>query len=81
MLFKFLLQDNVEKIMQVPSSTPGYSLFNSNSWSPSLPGQFRSTESPSEGLMHNLRQQSLFSRQAPLQQLLERQNQLKKGES
>lgn len=67
--------------MQVPSSTPGYSLFNSSSWSPSLPGQFRCTENSSEGMMHNLRQQSLLSRQAPLQQLLERQNQIKKGDS
>ncbi|KAF5290808.1 hypothetical protein FQR65_LT11512 [Abscondita terminalis] len=65
---------------QVPSTAQGYSLFN-NSWSPSLPGQFRTNETSSDGLMQNLRQQSLFSRQAPLQQLLERQNQLKKGDS
>lgn len=73
--------ENQDKIMQVPSSAQGYSLFNSNSWSPSLPGQFRNSESSSEGLLHNLRQQSLFPRQASLQQLLERQNQFKKGES
>ncbi|KAK5649581.1 hypothetical protein RI129_000610 [Pyrocoelia pectoralis] len=73
--------ENQDKLMQVPSSAQGYSLFNSNSWSPSIPGQFRNNESPSEGLIHNLRQQSLFSRQASLQQLLERQNQFKKGDS
>ncbi|KAF5306739.1 hypothetical protein FQA39_LY01497 [Lamprigera yunnana] len=74
------LNENQEKAMQVPSTAQGYSLFN-NSWAPSIPGQFRNNESSSDGLIQNLRQQSLFSRQAPLQQLLERQNQLKKGDS
>ncbi|KAK4881318.1 hypothetical protein RN001_004637 [Aquatica leii] len=48
-----------EKVMQVPSTAQGYSLFN-NSWSPSLPGQFRTNETSSDGLIQNLRQQSVF---------------------
>ncbi|KAJ3639053.1 hypothetical protein Zmor_008710 [Zophobas morio] len=60
--------------MQNPTTSPGYSLFNTNTWTPNLVGQLRNTK-PQENQPTHLPQHSLFTGQGPqsLAQLLEQQ--------
>lgn len=62
---------------QNPNTTPGYSLFNANSWTPNLAGQLRNSVQ-TENSANHMQQQSLFSGHGPksLAQLLEQQSQL-----
>ncbi|KAJ8921440.1 hypothetical protein NQ315_003058 [Exocentrus adspersus] len=71
------------KFMQAPNTTPGYSLFNTNSWTPNLAGQLRNNLKQTENPTSHLPQQSLFSGHGPksLAQLLEhQQSQLTKND-
>ncbi|KAJ8933959.1 hypothetical protein NQ314_013674 [Rhamnusium bicolor] len=60
---------------------PGYSLFNTNSWTPNLAGQLRNNKQ-TENSANHLPQHSLFSGHGPksLAQLLEQQSQLNKND-
>lgn len=60
--------------MQNPPTSPGYSLFNTNTWTPNLVGQLRNNK-PQENQINHLPQHSLFTGQGPqsLAQLLEQQ--------
>lgn len=72
-----------EKLMPMVPNAAAYSLFNTNSWNPNLPGQLKNNRSPHESLGGNIRHNSLFTGQAPqsLAQLLEQQNQWQKSDS
>lgn len=64
--------------------TASYSLFNTNSWNPNLPGQLKNSQNPHDNLGNTLRHNtSLFTGQGPqsLAQLLEQQNQWPKNDS
>ncbi|KAJ8977656.1 hypothetical protein NQ317_002458 [Molorchus minor] len=63
------------KFIQNQNNTPGYSLFNTNSWTPNLAGQLRSNKHVENTSASHLPQQSLFSGHSPksLAQLLEHQ--------
>lgn len=70
------------KFLQNATTTPGYSLFNTNSWTPNLAGQLRNSKQTDNSTNH-LPQQSLFSGHGPksLAQLLEhQQSQLNKND-
>ncbi|KAJ8960450.1 hypothetical protein NQ318_013734 [Aromia moschata] len=53
------------KFMQNPTTAPGYSLFNANSWTPNLAGQLRSNKQSDSGASGHAQQQSLFGGTAP----------------
>jgi hypothetical protein len=63
-----------DSFMQNSTTSPGYSLFNTNTWTPNLVGQLRTTKSQDSQISH-LPQHSLFTGQGPqsLAQLLEQQ--------
>ncbi|XP_015832940.2 nonsense-mediated mRNA decay factor SMG7 isoform X1 [Tribolium castaneum] len=63
-----------DNFMQNPTTSPGYSLFNTNTWTPNLVGQLRNNKAQDNQVSH-LPQHSLFTGQGPqsLAQLLEQQ--------
>lgn len=80
MLYLFQTQPLQENnFSQNSTTTPGYSLFNANSWTPNLAGQLRNNMQ-TENSTNHMQQQSLFSGHGPksLAQLLEQQSQLNK---
>ncbi|CAH0559351.1 unnamed protein product [Brassicogethes aeneus] len=70
------------RLKHAPPPTPGYSLFNTTSWNPTLPGQLKNSKLSADNANNQISQQSLFTGHGPqsLAQLLEQQNQIPRND-